>query len=234
VEVEVPVGDAVGEVAQGVRRDVDTAGGEPVALQRRERAVVPDDRRSDPPSALVSLQSTGSARYLGASIGRVDRSRDRAQAQHATVWWGCGRGLRGRGRMNIERGDGNPSSATLLRLSDALGIGLSALVDVEQPNVSTLTAAGHAPVLWTGPHGGQASLVAGAQPPDVVELWDWTLPGEQHRSEVHTPGTRELLHVLEGHVDLTVGEHTDQLATGDAATSHGDLPHGYATRLRTL
>jgi hypothetical protein len=43
VDVEVPVGDAVGEVAQGVRRDVDTAGGEPVALQRRERPVVPDD-----------------------------------------------------------------------------------------------------------------------------------------------------------------------------------------------
>jgi transcriptional regulator with XRE-family HTH domain len=138
-------------------------------------------------------------------------------------------GVSRRQLVNIERGDGNPSIATLLRLSDALGIGLPALVDVEQPNVSTITPAGQAPVLWTGPHGGQATLVAGTQPPDVVELWDWTLhPGEQHRSEAHTPGTRELLHVFEGHIDLTVGEHTDRLATGDAATFHGDLPHGYA------
>lgn len=74
-------------------------------------------------------------------------------------------------------------------------------------------------MLWTGPHGGQATLVAGTQPPDVVELWHWTLhPGEHHRSEAHTPGTRELLHVIEGHIDLAIGEHTDRLATGDAAT----------------
>jgi DNA-binding XRE family transcriptional regulator/quercetin dioxygenase-like cupin family protein len=138
-------------------------------------------------------------------------------------------GVSRRQLVNIERGDGNPSIATLLRLSDALGIGLPALVDLQRPNVATITPAGQAPVLWTGPHGGHASLVAGTQPPDIVELWDWILhPGEQHRSEAHTAGTRELLHVLEGHIDLTVGEDTDRLATGDAAAFHGDLPHGYA------
>lgn len=143
--------------------------------------------------------------------------------------------LAGRSRVSrrqlvtIERGDGNPSISTLLRLSDALGIGLPALVDLEQPSVSTITPAGQAPVLWTGPHGGQASLLAGTEPPDVVELWDWTLhPGEQHRSEAHTPGTRELLHIIEGHIELTIEEHTHRIDTGDAATFHGDIPHGYA------
>lgn len=138
-------------------------------------------------------------------------------------------GVSRRQLVNIERGDGNPSIATLLRLSDALGIGLPVLVDMERLNASTITPAGQAPVLWTGPHGGQASLVAGTEPPDVVELWDWTLyPGEQHRSEAHTPGTRELLHVIEGHIDLTVGKHTDRVDTGDAATFNGDISHGYA------
>jgi transcriptional regulator with XRE-family HTH domain len=139
-------------------------------------------------------------------------------------------GVSRRQLSNIERGDGNPSIATLLRLSDALGIGLPVLVDVERPTASTITPAGQAPVLWTGPHGGQASLVAGTGPPDVVELWDWTLhAGEHHRSEAHSPGTRELLLVLEGRIDLTVGDHTDRLDTGDAATFAGDIPHGYAT-----
>lgn len=138
-------------------------------------------------------------------------------------------GVSRRQLVTIERGDGNPSIATLLRLSDALGIGLPALVDMQRPNASTITPAGQAPVLWTGPYGGRASLVAGIEPPDVVELWDWTLhPGEQHRSEAHTPGTRELIHVIEGRIELTVGEHTDRLDTGDAAAFHGDLPHGYA------
>src|SRR4051812_41619579 len=80
--------------------------------------------------------------------------------------------------INIEHGEGNPSIATLLRISDALGVGLPVLVDVERPRELTVTPAGRAPVLWRGPSGGQALLVAGTEPPDVVELWDWTLrPG---------------------------------------------------------
>jgi transcriptional regulator with XRE-family HTH domain len=132
--------------------------------------------------------------------------------------------------ISIEHGEGNPSIATLLRISDALGIGLPVLVDVERPRTSTVTAAGQAPVLWRGPRGGRALLVAGTEPPDVVELWDWTLqPGEEHRTEAHSAGTRELLLVLDGRVDLRVGDRTDRLEAGDSAAFAGDVAHGYAT-----
>jgi transcriptional regulator with XRE-family HTH domain len=132
--------------------------------------------------------------------------------------------------INIEHGEGNPSIATLLRISDALGVGLPVLVDVERPRELTVTPAGQAPVLWRGPSGGQALLVAGTEPPDVVELWDWTLhPGEEHSSEAHSAGTRELLLVLEGRVDLRVGDRTDRLEAGDSAAFAGDAAHGYAT-----
>src|SRR3712207_8816564 len=95
-------------------------------------------------------------------------------------------GVSRRTLITIEHGGGNPSIATLLRISDALGVGLPVLVDVERPRAVTVTAAGQAPVLWRGPRGGQAVLVAGTEPPDVVELWDWTLqPGEAHASEAH-------------------------------------------------
>jgi transcriptional regulator with XRE-family HTH domain len=132
--------------------------------------------------------------------------------------------------INIEHGEGNPSIATLLRISDALGVGLPVLVDVERPRELTVTPAGQAPVLWRGPSGGQALLVAGTEPPDVVELWDWTLhPGEEHSSEAHSAGTRELLLVLEGRVDLRVGDRTNRLEAGDSAAFAGDVAHGYAT-----
>ena len=132
--------------------------------------------------------------------------------------------------ITIEHGEGNPSIATLLRISDALGVGLPVLVDVERPRASTVIAAGRAPVLWRGPRGGQALLVAGIEPPDVVELWDWTLqPGEAHTSEPHSAGTRELLLVLDGAVDLRVGDRTDRLEAGDSAAFAGDVAHGYAT-----
>ena len=131
--------------------------------------------------------------------------------------------------ITIEHGEGNPSIATLLRISDALGIGLPVLVDVERPSALSLTAAGQAPVLWRGPLGGQGLLVAGTEPPDVVELWHWTLqPGEAHATEPHSAGTRELLLVLEGEVELRVGERTERLGVGDSASFAGDVPHGYA------
>jgi hypothetical protein len=43
VDVQIPVRDANGEVAERVRRDVDAEGREPVALHRREGSIVPDD-----------------------------------------------------------------------------------------------------------------------------------------------------------------------------------------------
>lgn len=132
--------------------------------------------------------------------------------------------------INIEHGEANPSIATLLRISHALGVDLPVLVDIERPRALTVTAAGQAPVLWRGPRGGQALLVAGTEPPDVVELWDWTLhPGDEHHSEPHSAGTRELLLVLDGRLDLRVGDHTDRLAAGDSAAFAGDVVHGYAT-----
>jgi transcriptional regulator with XRE-family HTH domain len=131
--------------------------------------------------------------------------------------------------INIEHGEGNPSIATLLRISDALGVGLPVLVDVERPRDLAVTRAGQAPELWRGPSGGRALLVAGTRPPDVVELWDWTLhPGEAHNTEAHSAGTRELLLVLDGEVDLRVADRTQRLAAGDSAAFAGDVTHGYA------
>jgi len=130
--------------------------------------------------------------------------------------------------VSIEQGSANPSIATLLRISDALGIGLPALVDMDRPSRLRVTRAGAAPVLWRGALGGRAALVAGTEPPDVTELWDWTLgPGESHSSEAHAAGTRELLPVLDGRLELKVGPHAEVLAAGDSASFAGDLAHEY-------
>ena len=130
--------------------------------------------------------------------------------------------------VKVEHGAANPSIATLLRLAGALGVGLPALVDVERPGALRVLRAGEAPVLWHGSAGGRAVLVAGTEPPDVVELWDWTLaPGDAHRSEAHPAGTRELVLVLAGEVELTVGQHAQRLAVGDSAQFAGDVAHGY-------
>lgn len=131
--------------------------------------------------------------------------------------------------VNVEQGTANPSVTTLLRLGDALGVGLPALVAVPQPRPVRVVRAGEAPALWTGEGGGRGVLLAGTAPPDVLELWDWTLaPGDRHDSEAHARGTREILQVREGSVTVTVGDRSEVLGADDAVSFAGDVPHSYA------
>jgi transcriptional regulator with XRE-family HTH domain len=131
--------------------------------------------------------------------------------------------------INVEQGSANPSIATLLRISDALGVGLPALVEPPEPKPVKVTRSGDGAVLWTGPGGGQGVLVAGTQPPDVLELWDWTLaPGDRHASEAHVRGTKELIQVHDGAVTVGVGVQSHILHPGDAVAFPGDVDHSYA------
>jgi DNA-binding XRE family transcriptional regulator len=105
--------------------------------------------------------------------------------------------------INVEQGTANPSLSTLLRISDALGIGLPALVSAPSPAPTHVARAGEGAVPWTRG------------------------PGDRHVCQAHAPGTRGLIQVLEGAVVVDVGEETVTLAAGDALTFPGDLPHAY-------
>lgn len=131
--------------------------------------------------------------------------------------------------VTIEQGAANPSIGTLLKLSDALGVGLPALVEPPNRNPVKVTRSGDGAVLWRGDAGGSAVLVAGTEPPDVVELWEWTLgAGDRYVSQPHARGTRELLQVVQGAVTVELLDQELTLAVGDAATFAGDMPHTYA------
>lgn len=131
--------------------------------------------------------------------------------------------------VNVEQGTVNPSVATLLRLSDALGLGLPTLVAPPRSTAGTVTRRGDGAVLWTGEHGGRGILLGGTEPPNVVELWDWTLqPAERHVSEPHAVGTRELLHVLDGTVTIEIDGDATDLGPDDTLSFAGDVAHSYA------
>ena len=113
---------------------------------------------------------------IGARVRQVRQSRRWTLDQLAEV-----AGVSRRMVVNVEQGAANPSVGTLLRISDALGVGLPALVEPPQPKPVKVTRRGEGAVLWSGEAGGRGVLVAGTEPPDVVELWDWTLgPGDAH------------------------------------------------------
>ena len=130
--------------------------------------------------------------------------------------------------VNVEQGAANPSVGTLLRISDALGVGLPVLVEPPQPKPVKVTRQGDGATLWSSESGGRGVLVAGTEPPDVVELWEWTLgPGDRHMSEAHTPGTRELVQVQQGTITVEVAGRSVTLDAGDAAAFPGDVAHAY-------
>ncbi len=132
--------------------------------------------------------------------------------------------------VNVEAATSNPSIATLLRLATALHVSLADLVTgpAQDQRIVVSRAAEREP-LWRGKAGGSAVMVASADTPDMVELWDWTLePGERYSSESHRPGTRELLHVLRGQLTLRIGGEARRLRTGDAASVLADVAHEYA------
>lgn len=163
------------------------------------------------------------ARAIGARVKQQRKDREWTLDQLAEY-----AGVSRRMLVNVEQGSVNPSVGTLLRLSDALGIGLPALVEPPATRAAKLTRNGEGAALWTGSAGGRGVLVAGTEPPDVVELWDWTLaPGERHDSEEHSDGTRELLQVQEGAVTVEVDGDRYDLESGDALSFRGDAPHAY-------
>ncbi|MEX5259779.1 helix-turn-helix domain-containing protein [Kocuria sp. CPCC 205263] len=168
--------------------------------------------------------TTSLAAAIGARVKQQRQARRWTLDQLAEI-----AGVSRRMLVNVEQGATNPSVGTLLRISDALGIGLPALVEVPQPKAVTVTWHGEGAALWSGDSGGRGLLVAGTAPPDVVELWDWTLgPGDRHASEAHTRGTKELLQVQAGTMTIEVAEQSITLETGDAVSFPGDVAHAYA------
>lgn len=165
---------------------------------------------------------------LAAAIG--GRVRQERQARNWTLdQLADAAGVSRRMLVNVEQGAANPSVGTLLRISDALGIGLPALVDSPRPRPVTVTRSGDGAALWTSDGGGRGVLVAGTESPDVVELWDWTMvAGDRLESEAHAAGTKELLEVHQGSLTVVVGGESHVLAAGDAASFPSDVAHSYA------
>jgi transcriptional regulator with XRE-family HTH domain len=130
----------------------------------------------------------------------------------------------------LESARGNPNLTTLVRLADALGHSLSALMEQpeEEEEVLTVVAADEVSPLWTGPAGGTARLLLTNPRPTPVELWRWTLhPGERHSSKPHQAGVTETLTVIRGRLQLVVGAASRSVRAGATIVFAADAPHAY-------
>ena len=127
----------------------------------------------------------------------------------------------------IEAGQANPSLSTLLSIAAGFDISLVELLSgADKPSITVQADNGTAPLLWTGPHGGEARLLVGSEP---LELWEWTLgPGDERATDAHRTNSREVLLVTEGAVTLVVGASDPvTVKVGQSALFRADEPHSY-------
>jgi transcriptional regulator with XRE-family HTH domain len=128
----------------------------------------------------------------------------------------------------LEQGRGNPNLGTLIRISEALGVALTQLVQVEEEPPVRLFPPDRQVVLWRGTEGGTGTLLAGSDRRPSVEVWTWELrPGEARDSDAHVTGTREIVYVETGTLTLTVDGRSHEVTEGAAAVFFGDRRHSY-------
>jgi transcriptional regulator with XRE-family HTH domain len=131
--------------------------------------------------------------------------------------------------VQLDKGDANPSIATLSKIAAALGASVADLVQVPVQQPAEVLPVGAPRRLWRGPKGGTAMLLVGSAGPDMLELWRWELrPGERYEAPAHPAGTQELLHVERGRLALSFGDVRYVVAAGASAIAHTDRPHAYA------
>ncbi|MFI0220785.1 helix-turn-helix domain-containing protein [Streptomyces lydicus] len=130
--------------------------------------------------------------------------------------------------VGLEKAQGNPNFATLVRLADTLGVSVSALMEgPAEGRVRVVTAEAVMP-LWTGAEGSEARLILTTSGPAPVEVWRWKLqPGEEYPSHPHQAGVVETVSVTAGRMTLVVDGTEHPVEAGQTATFDADAPHTY-------
>lgn len=130
--------------------------------------------------------------------------------------------------VGLEKAQGNPNFATLVRLADTLGVSVSALMEGPPAGRVRVVAADAVVPLWTGPRGGEARLMLTTSGPAPVEVWRWRLePGEEYPSHPHQAGVVETVSVTAGRMTLIIDGAEHPVEAGQTATFDGDVPHAY-------
>ncbi|MGO8684853.1 MAG: XRE family transcriptional regulator [Thermoleophilia bacterium] len=133
--------------------------------------------------------------------------------------------------IQVEQQRVNPTLAILVRLAQALDVGLAELVELGSQRRVRVIAQGDVAELWSSPGEGSGRLLVGSDQLDHIEFWDWRLePGDVHEAQAHVPGTAEITHVLEGDLALDVDGESHAATTGESVIFSADVDHSYGNK----
>ncbi|MFE6458217.1 cupin domain-containing protein [Streptomyces cinereoruber] len=130
--------------------------------------------------------------------------------------------------VGLEKAQGNPNFATLVRLADTLGVSVSALLEGSPEQRVRVVGADAVMPLWRGERGSEARLMLTTGGPAATEVWRWTLePGEEYTSHPHQAGATETVSVTTGEMVLVVDGVEHPVAAGQTAAFDADAAHAY-------
>ncbi|MEU1216394.1 XRE family transcriptional regulator [Streptomyces sp. NPDC005790] len=130
--------------------------------------------------------------------------------------------------VGLEKAQGNPNFATLVRLADTLGASVSALMEGRSEERVRVVSAATVMPLWKGERGSEARLMLTTSGPAATEVWRWKLePGEEYPSHPHQAGVVETVNVTAGQMVLVVNGTDHPVEAGQTATFDADVPHTY-------
>ncbi|MFE1547845.1 helix-turn-helix domain-containing protein [Streptomyces sp. NPDC058718] len=130
--------------------------------------------------------------------------------------------------VGLEKAQGNPNFATLVRLADTLGVSVSALMEGPTAGRVRVVSASAVMPLWAGERGSEARLMLTTSGPAPVEVWRWRLePGDEYPSHPHQAGVVETVSVIAGRMVLIADGTEHPVEAGQTATFEGDVPHTY-------
>lgn len=129
----------------------------------------------------------------------------------------------------IERGDANPTYATLWHLTQALGLDIARLIKGASDETRAIDhLKEHSTPVIRGTDGTCRLQIL--SPATMVSITEWYLlsfePQGRLISEPHAQGTREHLHCIEGEISVTSGGSETRLCAGETARYAADVEHG--------
>lgn len=125
----------------------------------------------------------------------------------------------------IERGESSPTVATLWNLTQALQVDFAGLLEGKPQAGIDVTRAAAAPVISRAA-GVQIRILSPAESVGEHEVYDLSFTASAVLdSDPHSPGCREHLTVIDGHLTVTSGEDSSTLGPGDTARYLADRPH---------
>jgi XRE family transcriptional regulator, regulator of sulfur utilization len=129
----------------------------------------------------------------------------------------------------IERGQANPSLATVWSLANALKVDIAELIGGQISERSTkieLASASFTPEIRTDDGSCTLRILS---PPNQAEQFEWYdlifQPSGSLESKPHAKGTREHLTVLEGQLQITSGSEVVDVVEGATARYPADVAH---------